>query len=358
VTIANEIYQTRRESLRKLMAENGLSALLITHSANRYYLSGFELHDPQCNETAGWLLITENGDDRLLTDPRYLEAARRVWDENNVFIYTTPKWENIRNYLKDAAPGAVGFDSDSLTVRAHQELAQALTLEPAAGLTESLRVIKDEHEIARMRESCALNHKVLKQLETIIKPGMTEKELAWEVEKLFRTQGASELAFDTIVAVGENAALPHAVPGDTLIRDNDLVLVDLGARLNEYCSDQTRTFWVGNKQPDRFKRTVAQVREAQSNAIAEIKPGMQMVDIYHVAKKCFEKYGVADKFNHGLGHGVGLETHELPSLSLAGQGELKSGMVVTVEPGLYYPEWGGVRWEFMVLVTEDGCEVL
>jgi Xaa-Pro aminopeptidase len=358
VTIPKEIFQQRRENLRALLAENGLSAMLVTHAANRYYLSEFELHDPQCNETAGWLLITENGDDRLLTDPRYLEAAKRVWDEDKIFIYTTPKWENIQGYLKDAATGTVGFDADSITVKAHEELAQALTLKPCAGLVESLRVIKDEHEIKLMKESCALNHKVLKQLETIITPGMTEKELAWEVEKLFRTQGASELAFDTIVGVGPNAALPHAVPGETKILDNELVLVDLGARLNDYNSDQTRTFWVGEEQPDRFKRTVAQVREAQSKAIAEIRPGRQMVDIYHVAKKCFEKYGVADQFNHGLGHGVGLETHELPSLSLAGQGELKPGMVVTVEPGLYYPEWGGVRWEFMVLVTEDGCEVM
>jgi Xaa-Pro aminopeptidase len=356
-TIDRTVYEARRENLRKLMADNGLDALLVAHAANRFYLSGFELHDPQCNETAGWLLITRRGDDRLLTDPRYLEAAKRVWDEDKVFIYTPPKWENIRAYIKDSIGGDLGFESDCLTFRAYEELKE-LSPGPVSGLTESLRAIKDEYEIERIRRSCALNHKVMRQIEPLIVPGVTEIELAWEIEKLFRTQGASEAAFDPIVAVGRNAALPHASPGHDKVRENDLVLVDVGGRLDEYCSDQTRTFWVGGTPPDGFKRTLAQVREAQSRAIAEIGPGVKAATAYDAARNCFGKYGVADHFTHGLGHGVGLETHERPSLSAAGQGELAPGMVVTVEPGLYYPEWGGVRWEFMVLVTEDGCEVL
>ena len=358
MTISSKTFENRRENLRKLMHENDLDSLLVAHAANRFYLSGFELHDPQCNESAGWLLVNKNGDDRLLTDPRYLEAARRIWDEDRIFIYTSPKWDNIRGYLKDAASGEIGFESDALTFSAHRELSRELGLRPITGLTESLRLVKDEEEIKLIRASCELNHKVMRQIEPLIVPGATEAELAWEIEKLFRTQGASELAFDSIVAVGPNAALPHAAPGHDRVAEDECVLVDVGGRMNDYCSDQTRTFWVGANPPDRFKRTLALVREAQSKAIAGIRPGVEVSDAYATARQCFEKYGVAEHFTHGLGHGVGLETHERPSLSPSGQGELAPGMIVTVEPGLYYPEWGGVRWEFMILVTEEGCEVL
>jgi Xaa-Pro aminopeptidase len=166
------------------------------------------------------------------------------------------------------------------------------------------------------------------------------------------------MAFDPIVAVGPNAALPHAVPGEDTVEQDGLVLVDLGGRFGGYCSDQSRTFWTGSEPSEEFKRTLAQVREAQAAAIDTLRPGLAASEAYAVARRSFEKYGVAEHFTHGLGHGVGLETHERPSLSPSSEAELRSGMVVTVEPGLYYSGWGGVRWEFMVLITEDGCEIL
>ena len=175
----------------------------------------------------------------------------------------------------------------------------------------------------------------------------------------FRHHGATELAFTSIVGHGPNAALPHYLPSkDALLEAENLVLVDVGCRLEDYCSDQTRTFWVGEKPTERFKKTLEAVQEAQHRAIRAIHPGVLACDVYKAARGHFESLGVAEAFTHGLGHGVGLETHEGPSLNGRNKTPLEPGMIVTVEPGLYFPEWGGIRWEHMVLVTEDGCRVL
>jgi len=225
-------------------------------------------------------------------------------------------------------------------------------------LVEELRVIKDADEIRRMDASIAINHKLFAYIEGQLEPGKTEEQISWEVEKFFRENGAEEMAFSTIVGVGPNAALPHAIPGQTVIRDNELVLIDTGCRFEDYNSDQTRTFWVGDTPSDRFKKTKELVKEAQQAAIDVIRPGLTYVDAYEAAYGVFKKAGVEAMFTHGLGHGVGLETHEPPSLSKASVGELKEGMVVTVEPGLYDPEWGGIRWEYQVLVTKNGCRIM
>jgi Xaa-Pro aminopeptidase len=351
------IYERRREALRAKLAAEKLDGLLVAHAANRYYLTGFELHDPQCNESAGMLLVTPKGE-WLLTDGRYRDAALRLLPEASVLIYGAPRLPQIRDFLKDKCPGLLGFEDTALCFRAHQELSQGLSLKPCRNLVEDLRVIKDAAEIELMRRSCALNHAVFRRAESLLAPGRSETEIAWDLEKLFRERGAEEMAFASIIAVDKNAALPHAIPGDDRVGDECLVLVDMGCRLGGYCSDQTRTFWVGNRPTDHFLQALERVREAQAAAIAAIRPGALAKDAYLAARAVFEKYGVADRFTHGLGHGVGLETHEAPSASSMSEAVFAPGMVVTAEPGLYYPEWGGVRWEYMVLVTEDGCEVL
>ena len=203
-----------------------------------------------------------------------------------------------------------------------------------------------------------INHKLLQWIEGQLEPGRTESQVSWLIEKFFRENGASELAFANIVAVGKNAALPHAIPGDEPVIDNCPVLVDIGCRVDDYCSDQTRTFWVGQQPTDAFRRTYDLVRQAQASAIESMRPGQPLRDAYGHARAVFEKAGTADAFTHGLGHGVGLETHEAPSLSPRAEGVLEPGMVVTVEPGLYYRQWGGVRWEYTVLVEEDGVRIL
>lgn len=359
-----EIFARRREALRVLMRRHGLDALLVSHAANRYYLSGFELHDPQCNESAGRLLITANGpgngggQDWLCTDSRYLDAARRLWDENRIFIYGGDAAGQLRNLLREKAAGRIGVEQCGVSAEFYRKLAPGLHLTGARGLVESLRIIKDRDEIAAMERSCALNHRLMEWIYGQLTPGRTEAQVSWEIEKFFRENGASELAFANIVAVGTNAALPHYEPGDALITENCPVLIDVGARLDKYCSDQTRTFWVGDHPTPDFMVTMQLVRTAQEAAIAAMRPGMKASEAYAVAHKVFEDEGVASAFTHGLGHGVGLETHEAPSLGPRCHTVLEPGMVITVEPGLYYREWGGVRREFMVLVEEEGVRIL
>ncbi|MFW5722292.1 MAG: M24 family metallopeptidase [Desulfohalobiaceae bacterium] len=351
-------FHSRREELRRKLHGQGLDALLVSHAANRFYLSGFELHDPQCNESAGMLLVTASGRDWLLTDPRYLEAARRVWPKERVFVYTGKKHQQIADFLQGLSPGTLGFEARSMSFDLHKDLADKLDLAPTRNLVEELRTIKDPLEIEALAASCALNHRVLEQIEAGLAPGGTEEELAWTIEKAFREAGASEMSFTSIVAVGPNAALPHAIPGQDRITPQSPVLVDTGARYQGYCSDQTRTFWVGDRPTDVFLRTRELVQKAQERAIRAIRPGMAVKDLHAVAYDFFAGQGEAAHFTHALGHGIGLETHEPPSLSPFSPDVLKPGMVITIEPGLYYPEWGGVRWEYMVLVTQDGAEVL
>lgn len=352
-------YEARREKARRRMAEQHLDALLVSHAANRYYLSGFELHDPQCNESAGRLLLSADGKDWLCTDARYLDAARRIWDPERILLYGASAAEEIRKLIKDRIPGVVGFEARSVSLEFYETFSPGLSLEKADGLIEELRRIKDEDEAERAARSCRLNQQLMEWLPSALDTDASEADLAWKIEKFFRERGASELAFTTIVGRGVNAALPHYVPSPKVpIGENTLVLVDAGCRLDDYCSDQTRTFWVGGKPDDRFLRTLDAVRGAQDKAIAAIRPGVPACDVFAAAMRHFATLGVQDAFTHSLGHGVGLETHESPSLNSRNRHPLEPGMVITVEPGLYYPEWGGVRWEYMVLVTEDGCRVL
>jgi Xaa-Pro aminopeptidase len=354
----SNIFEQRRANLKRLMIRKQIPAMLISLAANRYYLSGFELHDPQCNESAGWLVITAKGDDYLFTDPRYFDAARQVWNENNLFIYSANKHALVGETLHGKGIKKLSFEPKALHLFDYEKLNELFDLQSCDNLVEELRIIKDEDEIRRMDESIALNHKLFEYIEGELIPGRTEEEISWLVEKFFRENGAEGMAFSTIVGVGPNAALPHAIPGETKIRENELVLIDTGCRLADYNSDQTRTFWVGDTPSDRFKETMDLVRAAQQAAIDIIKPGLPYIDAYIAAYEVFEKAGVEKMFTHGLGHGVGLETHEPPSLSKVSTGELKAGMIVTVEPGLYDPAWGGIRWEYQVLVTKNGCRVM
>ena len=357
-------YAARRDDLRQLMARRGLDALLVSQAANRFYLSGFELHDPQCNESAGHLVVSADGRDWLATDARYTDAAARLWDERLIFRYGGDSVRDLARLLRRCGL-RVGFEARGVSCAFARELAASAGrfphLEAADGLVERLRLLKDAGEIAAMERSFALNHRLMRHVEEGLARGdwrgRTERELAWEIERFFRENGAEGLAFASIVAAGPNGALPHAIPGETPIPAEGPVLVDVGCRVDGYCSDQTRTFWAGEKPDKEFLRTLNLVKEAQASAIAVLKPGFPLVQAYAAAYAVFERAGVAGHFTHGLGHGVGLETHEAPSLSARSKGVLKSGMTVTVEPGLYYPAWGGVRWEHTALIVADGARL-
>lgn len=356
----NSVYAARREKLREMLVNRKLGAMLVTLDANRYYLSGFELHDHQTNESSGCLIISADGRDWLCTDPRYEEAAGKLWDKERVFIYggVASAASQINGLLKDKLQGTLGFESHCLSHAFYLAVSEGLAAEAADGLVEALRIIKDDDEIARMAASMDLNHKLMEWAPGVLAFGRSEKQIAWDVEQFFRNFGASELAFDTIVGIDANAALPHAIPGESKVRENCCVLLDCGCRLDDYCSDQTRTFWVGANPPDYYLRTLDQVKEAQRLAIEAVRPGAVCKDVYFAAWNYFDKLGVAARFNHGLGHGIGLQTHEPASFNPKNETVLRPGMIMSVEPGLYYPEWGGVRWEYLVLVTEDGCRIL
>lgn len=348
----------RLQDLKNLMQAQDIDALLVVHPANRFYLSGFELHDGQCNESSGCLLIRLNGPDWLLTDARFTEEARRHWSGEHVHVYGAPRVEKIAEFMKSLGISKLWVETHAMCAGMYLELGGMLSLHQAPRLVEELRTVKDAEELARLKASCALNHRVYEALRPLLVPGVTEREVAWMLEKEFREGGAESLSFPPIVGFGPNGALPHATPGEARLEAQAPVLIDMGGRLDGYCSDQTRTWWIGDKPTDEFRRTLALVQEAQSLAIARVAPGVSTDELHATAKEFFARHGVAEHFTHSLGHGIGLETHEAPGVGPVRPTVLRPGMVITVEPGLYYPEWGGVRWEHMVVVTGDGHEVL
>ncbi|MDQ7836306.1 MAG: aminopeptidase P family protein [Humidesulfovibrio sp.] len=352
------LFENRRERLKALLTAEGVPALLVSYPANRFYLSGFELHDSQCNESVGWLVVIASGRDALFTDARFTDAALRLWPGEDLCIYSAGKHAMMAEFLKGRGVTSLGYDPKAVSVYDHDALREHFELAPAGGLVERLRFIKEPGEVELLRAACGLNHRIMRALPDVLQPGVTEIEAAWAIERMFREAGAEGMSFPSIVGVDRNAALPHAIPGETKITRDCLVLVDTGCRLNGYCSDQTRTFWVGREPGERFQETKRLVVNAQKAAMEVIKPGAMIAEAYHAARRVFEDAGVAELFTHSLGHGIGLETHEGPSLGPRTEGEFKPGMVVTVEPGLYDAAWGGVRWEYMVVVTEEGCKAL
>lgn len=339
------------------MAERSLDTLLVSYASNRYYLSGFELHDVQINESAGHLVITRNGRDYLCTDSRYLDAARRLWPEDDIRIYSGSAAVFLNGLLKEIG-GTVGFEAKSVSAAFAAKLCDGLDIETADGCVEGLRLIKEPEEVAALEKSFALNHTMLKWIHGELVEGMTEMELAWKIEKYFREHGASELAFPSIVAFGANGALPHAVPGSTKLTPETSVLLDVGCRVDSYCSDQTRTFWFGEHEDAFFARTRDLVAEAQQAALKGMRPGVILSDATQLARSVFQREGVDAYFTHGLGHGVGLDTHEAPSLNSRTHTPLEAGMTVTVEPGLYYSGKTGVRLEYTTLICKDGLRIL
>lgn len=348
--------EQRREAVKECLRREKIDALLVLHPANRFYLSGFELHDGQCNESSGCLLIRADGPDWLLTDGRFTQAAQRHWPAECVFIHGAPRVEKIAAFVKSLGLSELWVEAQAMCAQMYLELAKDLHLFPAPPVVENLRLVKDAAEIALLRASCALNHRVYDRLQPQLTAGLTEKDVAWRLEQEFRLGGAEGLSFAPIVGFGPNGALPHANPGLTRLEPEMPVLIDMGGRRQDYCSDQTRTWWFGDKPTDTFRRTYDLVFEAQTLAMNKCAPGVSTEELYLTAREFFARHGVAEHFTHSLGHGIGLETHEGPSVGPARPTILKPGMVITVEPGLYYPEWGGVRIEHMVVITEDGYE--
>ena len=355
---------TRLDRVRDLLDERDLEALLVTVHENRRYLSGFTGHDSGIRDSAGSLLITPE-QALLVTDFRYFEQVRRELGAVKTSPFelveiATTREAALTPRIVDLGLRRVGFESHHVTVRAlqtWQEAAPDVEWVPTENLVEGLRRVKDADEIAAIASAVRIADEAMAHIYAWVRPGTTEREVAWELERYMRTHGAEKLAFDTIVASGTNGAMAHAVTTDRPIAEGDPVVIDMGAVCDGYCSDLTRSFCVGSAS-DAYRKTWAVVLEAQLAAEEAIVAGMTGVDADRVARQMVDGAGYEGKFGHGLGHGVGLEIHEGPRASRTSKDTLAAGMVLTVEPGIYDPEWGGIRIEDMVVVTDHGCRVL
>lgn len=345
------------------MAESDIDTLMVLVQENRHYLSGFLGEDNNYDESAGALFITK---DQLLlaTDSRFVFQAEVEAPDFEVFCYRKGLAAELPDIASKLHSKVIGFEPVRLCVRDHERMCEALkkananvVMQPASGMVEALRIIKDETEIDTMRTALHMAENGLKTLLTQIGPGVSEASAAWELEKILRESGAEGLSFPSIVAAGVNAAKPHAIPSDTLFAEGMPILFDWGTLLNGYCSDITRSFFFGRPDP-MFMNIFNVVKTASDLATGAIRAGVSSTEVDAIARDHIRKNGFEGKFGHGLGHGVGLAIHEAPRLSPLQNTTLQAGMVVTVEPGIYLPEWGGIRLENMVVVREEGAEVL
>jgi Xaa-Pro aminopeptidase len=347
-------FQARRDRLRKALKKSGVDALLVTDFTNVTYLTGFTGDD-------SYVLVRRQGE-TILSDPRYTTQLGEECPGVDLFIRPpgVTMLQALVRVMRASRVGRLGIEGDSMTVGLRDKIAKKLPkveIVATSGLVEKLRQIKDKEEIAQIRKAVWQAEKGFAALRSMLRPEMTEKEAADELEHQCRLFGAKDAAFPSIVAVGPRAALPHATPGRRRIGEEDFLLVDWGANEGLYRSDLTRVLVTGRISP-KFERVYRVVLEAQTRALAAVRPGVLARDVDHVARAVIAKAGFGRRFRHGLGHGLGLLVHEAPRLAVKSQTVLKPGMVVTVEPGIYLPGWGGVRIEDDVLVTRSGCEVL
>jgi len=349
---------SRLENLRHTLSEQQLDALFVSQDTNRCYISGF-------TGSAGFLLVTRNNA-ILATDFRYVEQAIKQAPDFQVIRIngTFDGW--FPKLISEIQAKILGFEGDDVSLVTYHQLVKAARKVPpkhrprlisTQGIIERLRAIKNNQEVESIKRAAALADAAEDHASSQLKPEMTEKELAWVLERFLRDEGSESLPFPIIVASGPNSALPHAQPTDRPIQEEEPVVIDLGARVNGYCSDITRTICCG-KPSDDFSRIYRIVHQAQATAMKSIHVGLKGEEADQIARDVIEKAGYGNSFGHSLGHGVGIDEHEYPRLGPNSKDILKPNMVFTVEPGIYDEGWGGVRIEDMVLLKEKGPHIL
>ena len=344
----------RLSKLRRRLAERQIEAILISQPENRHYLSGFD-------GSAGFLLITP--EKRVLaTDFRYTEQAQRQAPDYDLFQITGDMEDWLARLVNSLNLRRLGFEAEHISLAAYQRLSTILDeaqiqLVPLEGLVEAIRVLKEPEEIELITRAVQISDAAFEYILTTIKNGMTEKEVAWELEKCLHEQGSQPLPFDIIVASGPNSALPHARPSERVIKPGEPVLIDFGAKIGGYSSDISRTICLG-KAGDTFKKVYDIVLGAQLKAIAQITAGTSGDQADGIARAAIKEAGYGDAFGHGLGHGLGLAAHEPPRLGLDSSDSLADGMVFTIEPAIYLPGWGGIRIEDTVVLECGKIRVL
>jgi Xaa-Pro aminopeptidase len=347
-----EPYKKRLLELRKKMKLKNTDAVLVTKRENYLYLSGFT-GSSACLFISGQRAV-------LLTDFRYVEQAAAQAPEYEIVQYIGNNIGELNDLVEKEKVEKLSFEEGHLTCKEQAEFAGKLKVSaftPLDGVIEELRRTKDESEIERIKEAVRIADDVYAHILGFIKPGVAEVELAAEMEYFMRRQGATGPSFETIVASGKRASMPHGVASEKKIEAGDVITMDYGVLYKGYCSDITRTVFLG--KPDRELGKIYRiVLDAQLKGIAAVRQGILGKDADAVARAAITEAGHGDNFGHGLGHGVGLEIHEEPMLSMRGTVELRDGMVVTVEPGIYVPGLGGVRIEDMVVVNGDSARIL
>jgi Xaa-Pro aminopeptidase len=354
-------FPARQKKLRLHLATTQFDALLISHLPNIRYLCGF-------TGSAGLLLVGESGS-VFFTDVRYDTQAREEVKGAKVIIARKvlphALAESVAATRKRSKGWTIGIEAEHLTVAEKKRLADllpsGLRLRNAPALVERERMVKDEDELERIRAAVKLGAKLFDRALEVLRPSVKETDVAAEMEYAARRAGAAEMSFPTIIASGARSALPHGRASEQSIAPGGFVVCDFGVILAGYCSDQTRTVWVGEASgavPKEARKAYDAVLDAQLAAIAVVRPGVTVGEVDAAARKVLHKAGLGRYFTHSTGHGVGLEIHESPRIA-AGQKEvLRPGMVITIEPGVYFPGKWGVRIEDMVAVNEGGCEVL
>jgi Xaa-Pro aminopeptidase len=343
----------RQDCLRRRLAESALDALLVSHPPNIRYLTGF-------TGSAAMLLVSAERT-VLLTDPRYaVQAPAEVRGLAEVEIEPANLWERLKIVVAGLRPGVLGFERDRVTVEGAERLAPvgALRLAPVSGYVEGLRLTKDASEVAAIRAAAALALEALDELLPTLRPGESERAIAARLEAALRVRGSEWHPFQTIVASGPNSALPHARASARTLQAGEFLLLDFGAQVDGYCADLARTVVVGAPADSRQRQVYDAVRSAEWTALTGIRAGMSGREADALARRSLADAGLAEAFRHSLGHGLGLEVHENPRLSPTAEGRLPVGAVVTVEPGVYFEGWGGVRLEDDVLLTSEAPELL
>ena len=352
MSVANRLQRLRGE-----LQAHQMDAILVSNPENRRYLSGF-------TGSAGYLVITQV-DAVLATDSRYIEqAGKQAAGFRIERISGGPGW--LPTVATQLGVRRLGFESENLTVAAHSAFKKAIgeaddsgtpELVSTVGLAERLRASKDDEEMALLARAVEIADAALDQVAPAIEPGVTERDVAWELEKGMRERGADGLAFPTIVGAGPNGALPHHLAGERAIGRGEPIVIDMGASYRGYCSDLTRTIVVGEPD-DTFHRVYDTVLNAQIRAEEAVREGMTGKEADAIARDVIVEAGYGESFGHSLGHGVGLAVHEYPSLGQRSEDRLEDGMAFTIEPGIYVPGWGGVRIEDIVVLENGKARVM
>lgn len=346
------LVKSRVDYLRQLMAASGLDGVLAYSAENRRYLSGF-------TGSTGYVAIGRGGAS-FITDFRYKEQAAKQCANYDIIIQSNNLSETLAQVLVKNNIKRLGIEEDFMTVAFYEEIRKAMPgiqLIPASGIFAKLRIRKEPIEVENIRKAAAIADEAFRHMLDYIRPGLREDEAALELEYFMKKKGASGTSFESIVASGVRSSLPHGTATEKTIENGEFLTLDFGCVYNGYCSDMTRTVFIG-KATDKHRKIYDIVLRAQLEALKAIKPGVTGRSVDSTAREIIKKEGYGEYFGHGLGHGVGLAIHEEPRLSLLGETILEPGMVVTDEPGIYIPDFGGVRIEDLVLVTENGAEVL